>query len=109
MRNRLLVLLAVMAVSLCWGAAIVGAADRAPVQPLAQAHAQNDYLPARPLLDALDHGFASVEADIFLVGGKLLIGHTKDELKPERTLASLYLDPLRARVRANGGSVFPGG
>jgi len=108
MRNRLFVLRAAVVVSLSWCSAIA-AADPAGVQPLAQAHAHNDYLHTRPLLDALDHGFTSVEADIFLVDGKLLIGHTKDELKPARTLAALYLDPLRERVRANGGSVFPGG
>ncbi|MGD9719880.1 MAG: phosphatidylinositol-specific phospholipase C/glycerophosphodiester phosphodiesterase family protein [Pirellulales bacterium] len=77
--------------------------------PLPQAHAHNDYLHDRPLADALDHGFTSVEADIFLVDGELLVAHSKAELKPERTLRALYLDPLRARVQANGGKVFPGG
>jgi len=77
--------------------------------PLAQAHAHNDYLHERPLLDALDHGFTSVEADIFLVDGKLLVAHTERELKSARTLESLYLEPLRQRVRAHGGSVYPGG
>lgn len=62
----------------------------------------------RPLLDALDHRFGSVEADIFLVGDQLLIGHTADDLDPTRTLESLYLDPLAARVKANHGSVYRG-
>ena len=31
-------------------------------------HAHNDYTHHRPLFDALDHGFASVEADIRLNG-----------------------------------------
>lgn len=91
------------------GAAGTQGAERAAVRPLAHAHAHNDYLHARPLLDALDHGFASVEADIFLVDGRLLVAHTKNELKADRTLQALYLDPLRQRIRANGGSVFPGG
>lgn len=84
-------------------------ADAAPVEPLRQAHAHNDYLHDRPLLDALDHGFTSVEADVFLVDDQLLVAHAKSELKPERTLRGLYLDPLRQRVRANQGSVYPGG
>lgn len=79
------------------------------VKPLRQAHAHNDYLHARPLLDALDHGFTSVEADVFLVDGKLLVAHSHSELKPERTLQALYLDPLRQRVRTHGGLVFAGG
>lgn len=77
-------------------------------RPLAHAHAHNDYLHARPLHDALDHGFTSVEADIFLVGGELLVAHEPAGLDPTRTLASLYLDPLLARVTANHGSVHAG-
>jgi hypothetical protein len=79
------------------------------VVPLPHAHAHNDYEHARPLFDALDRGFGSVEADVFLVNGKLLVGHTAASLRPERTLEALYLDPLRERARANGGKVYPGG
>ena len=42
--------------------------------PLFQAHAHNDYEHARPLHDALEHGFWSVEADIYLVDGELFQG-----------------------------------
>ncbi|MFI8537026.1 phosphatidylinositol-specific phospholipase C/glycerophosphodiester phosphodiesterase family protein [Streptomyces aquilus] len=77
-------------------------------RPLWRAHAHNDYEHPRPLFDALDHRFGSVEADIFLVGGQLLIGHTVDDLDPSRTLESLYLDPLARIVRANHGSVYRG-
>lgn len=76
--------------------------------PLPRAHAHNDYEHKRPLFDALDQGFCSVEADIYLVDGQLLVSHDRKGLKPERTLQALYLDPLRARVRANGGHVYPG-
>lgn len=75
--------------------------------PLLRAHAHNDYAHPRPLLDALDQGFCSVEADIFLENGKLLVGHDKKDLRPERTLASLYLEPLWQRVKANRGNVYP--
>ena len=84
------------------------AAD-APVTPLKNAHAHNDYEHTRPLFDALDQGFDSVEADVFLVDGKLLVGHTVLDLKPSRTLESLYLDPLRKRIRANGGRLYKNG
>jgi hypothetical protein len=82
------------------------AAHAAPVQPLDRAHAHNDYEHANPLTDALDHGFTSVEADIFLVNGELLVAHDAAALNPARSLKSLYLDPLRARIQANGGSVY---
>lgn len=76
---------------------------------LGNAHAHNDYWHARPLVDALEQGFASVEADVFLVDGKLLVGHDTTELLPERTLSALYLEPLRKRVREHDGSVFGDG
>jgi hypothetical protein len=77
--------------------------------PLPEAHAHNDYLHGRPLLDALDNGFCSVEADIWLVEGRLLVAHDRVSVKPERTLEALYLDPLRERIRQNGGCVYAGG
>jgi hypothetical protein len=79
------------------------------VRPLLEAHAHNDYEHHRPLLDALDQGFCSVEADIYLVDGQLLVAHDRNQVKPERTLQALYLDPLRQRVRANGGRVYANG
>lgn len=81
----------------------------AQTAPLPRGHAHNDYEHPRPLLDALDQGFCSVEADLFLVDGQLLVAHDAWRVQPERTLESLYLDPLRERVKAHGGRVFPGG
>ncbi len=83
--------------------------QEADTAPLPQAHAHNDYYHSRPLLDALDNGFCSVEADVFLVGDQLLVAHSKLEIRPEQTLESLYLDPLQKRVLKNGGRVYPGG
>jgi hypothetical protein len=77
--------------------------------PLPNAHAHNDYLHARPLLDALDHGFGSVEADIHLVGGRLLVAHDPEQTQPDKTLEALYLDPLKARAEKNKGKVHPDG
>ncbi|HKU37652.1 MAG TPA: phosphatidylinositol-specific phospholipase C/glycerophosphodiester phosphodiesterase family protein [Polyangiales bacterium] len=76
--------------------------------PLARAHAHNDYEHRRPLFDALARGFASVEADVWLSGGQLLVAHHYFQTSTNRTLASLYLEPLRKRVAARGGSVYRG-
>lgn len=81
----------------------------APVVPLLAAHAHNDYVHARPLYDALDHGFCSIEADLFRVGDEILVAHERETLDPTRTLRKLYLDPLRERVRQNRGRVYRGG
>ncbi|MFF4482476.1 phosphatidylinositol-specific phospholipase C/glycerophosphodiester phosphodiesterase family protein [Stenotrophomonas sp. NPDC087984] len=85
-----------------------GSKDISKSKPLARAHAHNDYEHPRPLLDALSHGFGSVEADIWLVDGQLLVAHDATDLDPTRTLESLYLDPLARRVKANGGRVYRG-
>jgi hypothetical protein len=77
--------------------------------PVRRAHAHNDYLHQRPLLDALEQGFGSAEADVFLVDGELLVGHTRFELSADRTLRSLYLQPLQDRIGKNKGSVYGDG
>jgi len=78
-------------------------------KPLTRAHAHNDYEHPRPLLDALDNGFGSVEADVHLIAGHLLVAHDPRELRPDRTLQSLYLDPLKKRIADNAGHVYPAG
>ncbi|GHB27860.1 hypothetical protein GCM10010377_17430 [Streptomyces viridiviolaceus] len=94
-------------VALPAGTALAGEGKHGP-RPLWRAHAHNDYEHPRPLLDALDHRFGSVEADIYLVGDQLLVAHDPEDLDPARTLESLYLDPLAARVRAGHGRVYRG-
>lgn len=96
-----------LSLSFCMIAA--GNAPAAEPAPLAQAHAHNDYLHKRPLLDALDHGFCSAEADVFLVDNVLLVAHTVVELRNDRTLESLYLRPLAERCGKNGGWVYEPG
>ena len=79
------------------------------ITPLPNAHAHNDYYHDRPLMDALDHGFCNIEADIYLVGNELFVAHDPDELEQKRKLTDLYLDPLLKRMRANGGRVYRNG
>jgi len=81
---------------------VLPGADPARLVPLVQAHAHNDYLHERPLADALSHGFWSVEADVWLTNGVLLVAHDFDKTSPEKTLQKLYLDPLRTFVKTNG-------
>jgi glycerophosphoryl diester phosphodiesterase len=71
-------------------------------------HSHNDYLRERPLFEALDAGFCSVEADVFLVDGRLLVAHERRTLSPDRTLQKLYLEPLAKRIRENKGWVYEG-
>ncbi|MBK1785373.1 phosphatidylinositol-specific phospholipase C/glycerophosphodiester phosphodiesterase family protein [Prauserella cavernicola] len=106
-RRSFSVLTASLATAGLLGAPTVAQARPRPrVRPLAQAHAHNDYEHPRPLFDALAEGFTSVEADIHLVEGRLLVGHDPEDLTPSRTLESLYLEPLRRRVLDNHGHVY---
>jgi hypothetical protein len=87
-------------VLLCFASAVFAAETPAKV-PTFRAHSHNDDLHVRPLADALAHGFRSVEADVWLTNGFLLVAHDFDKTSQERTLQKLYLDPLRAFVKTN--------
>jgi hypothetical protein len=74
--------------------------------PHPNAHAHNDYEHDRPLRDALQSGFTSVEADVHLHQGKLRVGHTL-VTRHSRDLESLYLTPLDSIMKANRGRIYP--
>lgn len=59
-------------------------------------HSHNDYWRPYPLFSALAAGCTGIEADVWLTddGTELLVGHDRHSLKQERTLRSMYLDPL---------------
>lgn len=110
MNRRIATVLGLLSLGLLLPVGGASAATAPPeASPLSRAHAHNDYEHPRPLLDALDQGFTSVEADVWLVGDELLVGHDLTDLVPGRTLEKLYLDPLADRVRAHGGDVYAAG
>ena len=57
-------------------------------------HSHNDYVRPLPLYSALSAGCISVEADVWLVDGELYVGHYERSLTRNRTLSSLYINPL---------------
>ena len=57
-------------------------------------HSHNDYKNESPLYNALRYCAKSIEVDIHLVNGKILVGHDLGETKETETLESLYLQPL---------------
>jgi len=68
-------------------------------------HAHNDYAKPLPLFDALQHHSFSIEVDIFLVKGQLLVGHTLKETTKKKTLNSLYINPIISLFKKHQGSV----
>lgn len=77
--------------------------------PARRLHGHNDYLQPVPLRRALELGLGSLEADVYLVDGELRVGHERWQLRPGRTLRSLYLEPLRAAWAEGGDRLLPGG
>ncbi|KAF2795927.1 hypothetical protein K505DRAFT_238891 [Melanomma pulvis-pyrius CBS 109.77] len=59
-------------------------------------HSHNDYWRSVPLYEALAAGCVGIEADIWLTDDRneLLVSHSWSSAKEDRTLRSLYLDPL---------------
>lgn len=78
-------------------------------KPLSNAHSHNNYMQKKPFWGAIELGYTSIEADIHLKNGKLLVGHDDKDLREDRTLQTMYLDPLRRLARQNGGRILPGG
>lgn len=74
--------------------------------PHLNAHAHNDYEHAHPLKDAIQNGFASVEADVHFQDGKLLVSHNRPD-KNSTSLEKLYLAPLDSLLKVNTGKVNP--
>jgi hypothetical protein len=77
------------------------------MKPLKYGHAHNDYLHKRPLLDALELGFTSIEIDLYYIYKRAKVSHTPILLCLKPQLKPLYFDPLREMIRKNGGTVFP--
>lgn len=68
-------------------------------------HAHNDYEKPAPLTDALLNRVYSIEADVFLVKGQLLVAHTLKETSRKKTLSSLYIDPIVSAFKKHHGFI----
>lgn len=84
-----------------------GAVQAQPIQySTARVHSHNDYEQAFPFWLAWRQGFGSIEADIFLDQGELIVAHDLQQVKKRRTLDSLYLKPLLQCLQQNEGTVY---
>ncbi len=71
-------------------------------------HSHNDYNRTAPFWEAYSQHCQSIEADVFLHNGELLVGHEVEDLKPENSFLRLYVDPIVRTFRANGGKMWAG-
>lgn len=76
------------------------------VYTTANAHSHNDYEKPFPFRNAWQHHLGSIEADIFLDEGELIVAHDRIQVKQKRTLDSLYLRPLEKCILQNKGYVY---
>jgi alkaline phosphatase len=90
-------------------AALSGKNQEAPQKQYttANAHSHNDYEQAVPFHKAWQKRFGSIEADIYLRNGKLIVAHDTVQIARQWTLDSLYIGPLLLQLEKNGGYVYP--
>jgi len=75
----------------------------------AQVHSHNDYEQKFPFYSAYNEKLGSMEADIFLRNDSLFVAHNLQDIRSDRTLSALYLDPLNAQIKKNGGKIYAEG
>lgn len=63
-------------------------------------HSHNDYEQTVPFWTAFSAGCASIEVDLFLQEGQLLVAHERESIRANRTLQSLYLDPIQKGIES---------
>jgi len=78
----------------------------AQVTPLIHGHAHNDYVHTRPLFEALENGFTSIEIDVYMYRGELKVSHLPVDLDKKKNIEQLYLDPIKKVIEQNGGWVY---
>src|ERR1035437_7651778 len=78
----------------------------AQIIALPNGHSHNDYKQKHPLTDALNNGFTSIEADVFLIKGKLIVSHIRPFFNKSKTLEALYLKPLYDSISKHNGNVY---
>lgn len=57
-------------------------------------HAHNDYAQSKPLENALNLGFHSIEIDIYEDNGKIRVAHDPQNISTQPLIDTLYFDPL---------------
>jgi alkaline phosphatase len=85
---------------------VSSASAQPPRYTVANTHSHNDYEQPIPFWSAWQARFGSIEADIWLVDGRVIIGHDRKEVSAGRTLEEYYIRPLEACMEKNGGHPY---
>ena len=76
----------------------------AQINSAPKVHSHNDYYQPIPFWTAMVAGAHSIEVDIFLRRGTLFVAHTEPEIISNRTLQTLYFQPMRSVIEFNLGN-----
>ena len=71
-------------------------------------HSHNDYNRVAPFWEAYSQGCVSIEADVFLQDGEILVAHNREDVKADRSLRTMYIEPIVKVFRENGGRMWKG-
>ena len=88
-------------------AALVFAATAAAQRPIAY-HSHNDYDRTVPFYEAYSQHCTSIEADVFLQDGEILVAHNRKDVRADRSLRKMYIEPIVKIFRDNGGQMWKG-
>ena len=61
-------------------------------------HAHNDYEHERPLFDALQYGFKSIEVDVHAWDNRLVVAHDSTDFTDLPDIMGLYLNPMDSLI-----------
>ena len=69
-------------------------------------HSHNDYDRTAPFWEAYSQHCGSIEADVFLQDGEILVAHNRRDLSTDRSLRALYVEPIVRTFRENDGRMW---
>ena len=71
-------------------------------------HSHNDYNRVAPFWEAYSQHCGSIEADVFLQDGEILVAHNREDVTADRSLRTMYIEPIVRLFRENGGRMWKG-
>lgn len=69
-------------------------------------HSHNDYDRTVPFWEAYSQHCRSIEADVFLQDGEILVAHNRKDLSTDRSLRAMYVEPIVRTFRENDGRMW---
>ena len=69
-------------------------------------HSHNDYNRTVPFYEAYSQHCTSIEADVFLQDGQILVAHNREDVSADKSLREMYMEPIARIFRSNGGRMW---